>query len=208
MAGAEGRGSGHSRVVYELPLIDYLCRELLRRGLGPAAFDVPPDPDPEGRRLGAVLILLYPNAPKLDGEQAPHLVLTRRTEMLRSHSGQISLPGGRYDPADGSLLRTALRETLEELGVEPAGLTILGRLEPESITVSHYLVAPFIAYAPRRPDFRPAPDEVAEDRRDERAAGAAGDQRAKGDGDEHAVHCRSLENDYVVTTLVVTSRDE
>ncbi len=109
-----------------------------------------------------MLILVYPHGADERGEPVPHLVLTRRTEMLRSHSGQISLPGGRYDPEDGSLLRTALRETREELGVDPAELAILGRLEPEPITVSHYLVAPFIAWAPRRPEFRPAEVEVAE----------------------------------------------
>ncbi len=59
-------------------------------------------------------------------------------------------------------MRTALRETQEELAVDPSSLEIWGRLEPERIRVSHYLVAPFIAYTPRRPDFRPAPSEVAQ----------------------------------------------
>jgi 8-oxo-dGTP pyrophosphatase MutT (NUDIX family) len=152
-SGAGARGAG---------LLERLGDELLRRHLGPDELEVAPAPDPEGRRLGAVLILLYPRRVGEDEEPTPHLVLTRRTEMLRSHSGQISLPGGRHEPADGSLLWTALRETCEELGVDPADLTVLGRLEPEPITVSHYLVAPFIARAARRPEFRPAHDEVAE----------------------------------------------
>jgi 8-oxo-dGTP pyrophosphatase MutT (NUDIX family) len=141
-------------------LLDRLRAELERRGLGPAGLEIPPDPDPEGRTLAAVLILLYPR-PDDRGEPIPHLVLTQRTEALPRHRGQISLPGGRFDPADGSLLRTALREAQEELGVDPSALTIWGRLEPERIVVSHYLVAPFIAYTPRRPDFRPAASEVA-----------------------------------------------
>ena len=143
-------------------LLDRLRAELDRRGLGTADLGVVPRPDPAGRTHAAVLILLYPHAPGRGDEAAPHLVLTRRTAALRRHSGQISLPGGRWDPADGPLLRTALREAEEELGVDPATLSVWGRLEPEHIVVSHYLVAPFIAYAPRRPAFRPAPSEVAE----------------------------------------------
>src|SRR5262249_27986577 len=108
-------------------------------------------------------VLFYPH--RLPGSAAqfdPNLVLTRRTTALRRHSGQISLPGGRYEPEDGSLLRTALRETEEELGVNPADLTIWGRLEPEHIVVTHYARARFVAFTPRRPAFRPSPAEVAE----------------------------------------------
>lgn len=154
-------------------LLDRLRSALLEAGLGPTRLDIAPADDPEGRTLAAALVLLYPHrladAPGSAGgvsggavEGIPHLVLTRRTTALRRHSGQISLPGGRYDADDGSLLRTALRETEEELGVNPADLTIWGRLEPEHIVASHYALAPFVAYTPRRPAFRPAPAEVAE----------------------------------------------
>jgi 8-oxo-dGTP pyrophosphatase MutT (NUDIX family) len=146
-------------------LLDRLRSALLEAGLGPTRLDIAPADDPEGRTLAAALVLLYPH--HLTGTPGsasgtPHLVLTRRTTMMRRHSGQISLPGGRYDAEDGSLLRTALRETEEELGVDPADLTIWGRLEPELIVASHYALAPFVAYTPRRPEFRPAPAEVAE----------------------------------------------
>ncbi len=143
-------------------LLGRLRAELDRPGLGRLKPQVQPNPDPDGRRLAAVLILLYPHRQGPTAEPVPHLVLTRRTEELRRHSGQISLPGGRFDPADGSLVRTALRETWEELGVDPASLELWGRLEPERIVVSHYLVQPFVAYTPRRPDFRPSPSEVAD----------------------------------------------
>ena len=143
-------------------LLGRLRAALDAAGLGPNGLDVPPPPDPRGRTLAAGLILLYPRRDSAVGAVTPHLVLTRRTTTLRRHSGQISLPGGRHDAADGSLLRTALRETHEELGIAPDGLAIWGRLEPEWIVVTHYLLAPFIAYAPRRPEFRPAPAEVAE----------------------------------------------
>jgi 8-oxo-dGTP pyrophosphatase MutT (NUDIX family) len=147
-------------------LLDRLQAALLAAGLGPTHLDIAPADDPEGRTLAAGLVLLYPHllASPDDGEgpSAPHLVLTRRTTSLRRHSGQISLPGGRYDLEDGSLLRTALRETQEELGVDPTSLTLWGRLEPEHIVATHYALAPFVAYTPRRPDFVPAPAEVAE----------------------------------------------
>jgi 8-oxo-dGTP pyrophosphatase MutT (NUDIX family) len=108
------------------------------------------------------LILLYPHLDPGTAVVTPHLVLTRRTTTMRRHSGQISLPGGRHDATDRSLLRTALRETHEELGVAPEGLAVWGRLEPEWIVVTHYLLAPFIAYASERPEFRPAQAEVDE----------------------------------------------
>ena len=146
-------------------LLDRLRSALLAAGLGPTRLDIAPADDPEGRTLAAALVLLYPSrSPDAAGasDVSPHLVLTRRTTALRRHSGQISLPGGRYDADDGSLLRTALRETEEELGVDPADLTIWGRLEPEYIVATHYALAPFVAFTPRRPAFRPAPAEVAE----------------------------------------------
>jgi 8-oxo-dGTP pyrophosphatase MutT (NUDIX family) len=153
---------GRDETVGECAVLARLRPELARRGLDRVDSELAPDPDPEGRTLGAVLILLYPSPVDSSGQTVPHLALTRRTEALRSHRGQISLPGGRYDVGDGSLLRTALREAREELAVDPAALEVWGRLEPERIVVSHYLVAPFVAYAPARPDFRPNPSEVAE----------------------------------------------
>jgi 8-oxo-dGTP pyrophosphatase MutT (NUDIX family) len=143
-------------------LYDRLRAALLDAGLGPTRLDIAPPDDPEGRTLAAALVLLYPYQPPAAAAPSPHLVLTLRTTAMRRHSGQISLPGGRYEQEDGSLLRTALRETEEELGVDPASLTIWGRLEPEHIVATHYMLAPFVGYTPRRPSFRPAPAEVAE----------------------------------------------
>ncbi|MFN8635960.1 MAG: CoA pyrophosphatase [Chloroflexota bacterium] len=144
-------------------LLERLHAALLAAGLGPTGLDIVPEDDPEGRTLAAGLVLLYPYQ-QAGGETGPepHVVLTRRTTALRRHSGQISLPGGRYDLEDGSLLRTALRETDEELGVDPSVLTLWGRLELEHIVATHYALAPFVAYTPHRPAFRPAPAEVAE----------------------------------------------
>ena len=102
-----------------------------------------------------VLILLYP----VDGEV--YLALTRRTESVDSHRGQISLPGGRKE-SDESLIEAALRETEEELGIGAKGLTVIGELTPLYIPPSQYCIYPTIAVADSRPVFRPSPEEVAE----------------------------------------------
>jgi 8-oxo-dGTP pyrophosphatase MutT (NUDIX family) len=107
-------------------------------------------------RQAGVLLLLYPEGGDL------HIVLTRRTDTLRGHSGQISFPGGRRDPNDPTLIDTALRETCEELGVCDPGLAILGSLTPIYIPPSDFEVFPAVAALDQRPLFRPNPAEVAE----------------------------------------------
>lgn len=113
---------------------------------------------PDSRQAG-VLVLLYPD----DGEL--HFVLTRRTETLRGHSGQISFPGGRRDPADASFVDTALRETCEELGVcerDRREMVVLGQLSTLYIPPSDFEVFPIVAALDYRPVFRPNPAEVAQ----------------------------------------------
>jgi 8-oxo-dGTP pyrophosphatase MutT (NUDIX family) len=105
---------------------------------------------------GGVLILLYPKGGWL------HIPLTRRTETVADHKGQISLPGGAHEASDGSLEWTALRETQEELGVDPRSLEVLGPLTPLYIPPSGYRIHPYVASRPERPAFRPDPVEVAE----------------------------------------------
>lgn len=73
-----------------------------------------------------------------------HVLLTRRSEHLRDHAGQISFPGGRAEPADASPEATALREAAEEVGLAPERVEVLGRL-PEYTTVTRYVVTPVVA---------------------------------------------------------------
>lgn len=106
-------------------------------------------------RQGGVLLLLYPHDDRL------HFVLTRRTDTLGNHQGQISLPGGSQEPGE-TLPSTALRETNEELGLELDDEGLLGRLASLYIPPSDFEIHPFVAHLPTRPDFVPAPAEVAE----------------------------------------------
>ena len=103
----------------------------------------------------AVLVPLFEKG----GE--PHVLLTRRTEQMRSHRGQISFPGGRQDPEDPSLLHTALRETAEEIGLAPADVRIVGELD-DLLTVTDYIVSPFVGIIPHPYFFRVSEREIAE----------------------------------------------
>ena len=111
---------------------------------------------PEERRVGAVLILLYPLNDRL------HLPLTRRTETVEYHKGQISLPGGAREPEDTSLADAAMRETEEELGVAPQQVEVLGRLSSLYIPPSNYCIHPLLGHTAVRPQFKPDSREVAE----------------------------------------------
>ena len=108
-------------------------------------------------RLAATLLLLYP-AP--DGELT--IPLTVRHADLRSHAGEISLPGGAADPADASLEATALREAYEEIGVAPSSVTILGALDDVWIPVSNFELRPFVGTVTARPSMTPQTEEVTE----------------------------------------------
>lgn len=112
-------------------------------------------PDIAPREAG-VLLLLYPHRERL------HFVLTRRTDRLGHHSGQIALPGGRREPCDADFVATALREAREELGIALDAIELLGRLTALYVPPSNFVVHPSVAYVPARPDFHPNVDEVAE----------------------------------------------
>lgn len=108
----------------------------------------------------AVLALLYPNDPANPDENL-QIVLTRRTDTLRGHSGQVSFPGGRRDEDDESFAGTALRETCEELGLCDEPITLLGQLSELYLPPTGFNIHPYVGYLPHIPVFTPNPDEVA-----------------------------------------------
>ena len=113
--------------------------------------------DPAGRPPAAVLLLIY----ELEGE--PHTVFTLRTDLVETHKGQISFPGGAADPGDDDLRLTALRETHEELGVRPEDVEVVGQLD-DWPAISGFVVTPYVGliHAPTPYPFRPNQHEVAE----------------------------------------------
>jgi 8-oxo-dGTP pyrophosphatase MutT (NUDIX family) len=107
-----------------------------------------------GARDAAVLIPLV-------GSPAPTLVFTVRTDTLPSHKGQISFPGGSIDPEDASSEAAALREAQEELGLDPLGVRVLGRLDSVPTFVSGYVIHPFVGWMDSLPELTPNAAEVA-----------------------------------------------
>lgn len=95
--------------------------------------------------------------PLVEGEAGFELLLTRRSANLRHHAGQISFPGGRRDESDESLLQTAQRECLEEIGVQPH--TVYGRL-PLYVSNSGFAVTPFVGLLAPNYQLSLNPDEV------------------------------------------------
>jgi len=101
------------------------------------------EPNPEGARHAAVLIVLT-GSPS-DGFEMPLIV---RSADGGPHSGQVALPGGGREPADGTIVGTALREASEEIGLAPDQVHVLGALYPLFVSVSNYSITPVVAWAP------------------------------------------------------------
>ncbi len=124
-------------------------RERLRTS---PARDLPP----HHYRRAAVLVPVF----ELNG--IPHLLLTKRTDTVEHHKGQISFPGGGEEPGDEDLLATALRETSEEIGIPPGAVEIWGRLDEIDTVVSGFAITPFVGRIPPTVTVRPNPNEIEE----------------------------------------------
>jgi 8-oxo-dGTP pyrophosphatase MutT (NUDIX family) len=105
-------------------------------------------------RPAGVLILL------IQRDDALCVVLTQRTAHLHDHAGQISFPGGRYEPEDTDIVATALRESFEEIGTDSTQIQVLGCL-PNYVTVTAYEITPVVATSPPQ-KFTCDPFEVAD----------------------------------------------
>ncbi|HEY5942756.1 MAG TPA: CoA pyrophosphatase [Solirubrobacterales bacterium] len=104
----------------------------------------------------AVLLPLY------GWPDEPGLIFTERRADMRRHAGEISFPGGRRDDSDADLQATALREADEEIGLDPAQVSIAETLPATRTFVTNYLVHPFVGHIPhpRELSLTPNPSEV------------------------------------------------
>lgn len=105
--------------------------------------------------------VLFPIVLRESGDMFPTVLLTRRTEHLKDHPGQISFPGGRVESDDLSPAHTALRETEEEIGLPSAMIEVIGYL-PDYLTVTGFRITPVVALLQAPFELNPDPVEVAE----------------------------------------------
>jgi len=139
-------------------LTEHEIQERLNQAFQPELM--PETPYPAGlldtpTRPAAVLI------PFFKKEDGWHLLFIRRTVMPNDqHSGQVAFPGGRCTPDDPDAIHAALREAKEEVGLEPADVRVLGKLQ-EMLTVTNYRVTPVVGVIPWPYDLLPQEDEVA-----------------------------------------------
>jgi len=104
----------------------------------------------------AVLVPLFYR----DGEF--HLLFTQRSSKVTYHKGQVSFPGGVHTKDDPSLLDTALRESYEEIGLEPKDVDILGELDDTVTIFSGFIISPFVALIPYPYPFKINAEEIDE----------------------------------------------
>lgn len=110
----------------------------------------------QGIRNAAVMVLFL----KRESDE-PNLLFTKRTDLVETHKGQISFPGGMADPADEDLLMTALRETEEEVGIGSENIEPLGRLD-DFYTVTNFIISPFAGSINGKFQYKINHQEVAE----------------------------------------------
>jgi 8-oxo-dGTP pyrophosphatase MutT (NUDIX family) len=118
--------------------------------------DLNPGLLPDGPLTRAAVLV-----PLVDRPQGLTILLTRRTDHLQAHAGQISFPGGRCEPGDCDAIATALREAEEEIGLARELVTPIGQLDVY-VTRTGFEVSPVIGLVAPPPAFVPDPDEVAE----------------------------------------------
>lgn len=140
--------SNHHNAAWNL---DCLEKELARKLSSRSKNVLPVD----GLIAAAVLVPLFAK----DGE--PHVLLTKRSELVEHHKGEISFPGGKLDPEDPDLCFCALRETEEEVGIDPRDVRIVGELDDFYTVATKFHVVPFVGVIPYPYEFRTSSREIA-----------------------------------------------
>lgn len=98
-------------------------------------------------KVSGVLVIIIPHQEEL------FTCLIKRPDHMKIHPGQIGLPGGKQEYKDKTPRHTALRETSEEIGILPEDLEILGSLSPLYVTISQFLIHPYVAWCHSMPEF-------------------------------------------------------
>lgn len=119
-------------------------------------FDLNPEARPLGRPLRPAAVLV----PVIARPEGAAVLMTRRSDSLASHTGQIAFPGGRLDPGE-TASQAALREAWEEVALDPGAVEVIG-LGDAYETGTGFLVTPVVGWLAESPTTRPSPDEVAE----------------------------------------------
>lgn len=119
-------------------------------------FDLNPDSRLTGRTLRPAAVLI----PIIAGEAGATVLMTRRSDSLASHTGQIAFPGGRLDPGE-TAVEAALREAFEEVALDPSVVEVLGVGDAYE-TGTGFLVTPVVGWLTEPPSVTASPDEVAE----------------------------------------------
>jgi len=125
--------------------------------IGHDDYDLHPELRPPTQERAVEAAVLIP----IIARPEPTILFTQRTATLARHSGQVSFPGGRRDASDLSPLETALRETQEETGIEPAFIKVAGYL-PRYRTGTGYDISPVVGVLATGFTLTPNPQEVAD----------------------------------------------
>ena len=104
----------------------------------------------EKNRIASVLIVIYGSEPKI--------LMTKKSQILKLHAGEIAFPGGKYESEDADLLETALRETREEVNLSIRNEHIIGQLQPVTTLNSRFTIHPFVAVVKRLPRLKDNPE--------------------------------------------------
>ncbi len=106
--------------------------------------------DDTGHKLAAVLILIF--------GPDPHILMTKKSNTLNVHAGEIAFPGGKYDKKDTDLVETALREAREELNLSVRRDHVIGQLKPVTTLNSGFSIIPLVSVVNRLPRLKDNPE--------------------------------------------------